>query len=233
MKHRSFSLALLLTLVSAAFTNSVSAQQAASTNDQELAYTRTINERAAKIVAPLGISDSTKSNRVKKLVADQYRSLNEVHTYRNDQTKAVKSSGAAKESVDTQTKQLETEANAKLDELHAKYIAALSAELTPAQVDQVKDGMTYGVVHVTYKGYEDMIPSLTDKQKEQIMAWLVEAREHAMDAESSDKKHAWFGKYKGRINNYLSAAGYDITKEREGWQKRIAAAKAASGTRQP
>ena len=34
------------------------------------------------------------------------------------------------------------------------------------------------------------------------------------------KKHAWFGKYKGRINNYLSAAGYDLKKEGEDWQKR-------------
>jgi hypothetical protein len=30
-----------------------------------------------------------------------------------------------------------------------------------------------------------------------------------------------FGKYKGRINNYLSAAGYDMKKEGEEWQKRI------------
>jgi len=49
---------------------------------------------------------------------------------------------------------------------------------------------------------------------------LLEAREHAMDAESSDKKHAWFGKYKGRINNYLSSEGYDLKKAGEDWTKR-------------
>ena len=31
-----------------------------------------------------------------------------------------------------------------------------------------------------------------------------------MDAGSSDEKHAWFGKYKGKINNYLAAAGYNM-----------------------
>jgi len=41
-----------------------------------------------------------------------------------------------------------------------------------------------------------------------------------MDGESSEKKHWWFGKYKGRINNYLSAQGYDITKERKEWESR-------------
>ncbi len=65
-----------------------------------------------------------------------------------------------------------------------------------------------------------MIQNLTEVQKKQILVWLTEAREHAMDAESSDKKHAWFGKYKGKINNYLSAAGYDLKKEGVEWEKR-------------
>ena len=59
------------------------------------------------------------------------------------------------------------------------------------------------------------------KQKEQIYLWLVEAREYAMDAESSEKKHAWFGKYKGKVNNYLSAEGIDMKKAGEEWQERI------------
>ena len=29
-----------------------------------------------------------------------------------------------------------------------------------------------------------------------------------------------FGKYKGRINNYLAARGYDLKKEREAWKER-------------
>jgi len=77
-----------------------------------------------------------------------------------------------------------------------------------------------------------MIPTLTEAQKKQIYAWLVEAREHAMDAESSEKKHAWFGKYKGRINNYLSAAGYNLKKEGEDWEKRKKTAKATGDNAQ-
>ncbi len=61
------------------------------------------------------------------------------------------------------------------------------------------------------------------EEKAQIMAWLVEAREFAMDAENSNKKHAAFGKYKGRINNYLSKRGYDLVKERKAWYERIKA----------
>ena len=114
-----------------------------------------------------------------------------------------------------------------LTQLHNSFIAQLNKQLTAAQADKVKDGMTYNVFPITYKAYQEMIPSLTAVQKEKIYNWLKEARELAMDAGSSDKKHAVFGKYKGRINNYLSAEGYDVKREGEEWAKRLQAAKEA------
>ena len=110
---------------------------------------------------------------------------------------------------------------AQIAVLHKNFISQLSNKLTPTQVDQVKNGMTYNVLNVTYNGYNQMIRTLTDPQKKQIMAWLTEAREQAMDAESSEKKHGVFGKYKGRMYNYLSAAGYNLKKEGDDWEKRI------------
>ena len=107
------------------------------------------------------------------------------------------------------------------------FPASLSLFLNEEQIEAVKDGMTYGVVKVTYEATLDMIPSLKEEEKVQIYAWLVEAREFAMDAENSNKKHAAFGKYKGRINNYLAKRGYNLTKEREEWAKRV---KARGGT---
>ena len=107
--------------------------------------------------------------------------------------------------------------------LHFAFDADLSMYLNPRDIVKVKDVMTYNVVDVTFKAYCDMIPTLAPEEKMQIMAWLVEARELAIDAESSKKKHEVFGKYKGRINNYLSARGYDLVKEREAWYERIKA----------
>ncbi|MES1223926.1 MAG: DUF3826 domain-containing protein, partial [Bacteroidota bacterium] len=121
----------------------------------------------------------------------------------------------------------EEKKSAELMQLHSAFIAHLRDNLNDEQVDKVKDGMTYRVFPITYTAYLDMIPSLTAVQKEKIYSWLKEARELAMDAESSDKKHAVFGKYKGRINNYLSAEGYDVKKEGEEWAKRVEAAKEA------
>ena len=105
--------------------------------------------------------------------------------------------------------------------------ANLGIYLSHEQIIAIFDAMTYNKVQVTYDAYCDMIPSLTDEEKAQMYAWLCEARDLAIDAESSNKKHEVFNKYKGRINNYLSARGYDITQERKAWEERV---KARGGT---
>ena len=208
------------------FSCSAISQDSPSGNNKETAYDITINNRAQKIVDKLNISDIGKATLVKNIIAAQYKNLNEVYTSRDLLIKSQKDkvAGTSKESINAAADKIKLETDNQTGLLHTKFIADLSASLTPVQVDMVKDGMTYGVLHVTYKGYNNMITNLTDKQKEQIMTWLTEARELAMDAESSEKKHACFGKYKGRINNYLSAAGYDLRKEGEAWQQRIKAA---------
>lgn len=203
--------------------SALQAQDNTTPAEKEAAYTRTVTSRAEKIVASLQLTDAKKAAKLTALVAGQYRNLNDVYTFRDEQIKRAKQDLAAdKDALAARVKILEEETTKATKALHAKYLQDLAKELNPDQVDAIKDGMTYNVLHVTYDGYRSMLPNLTAAQKEQIWQWLVEARENAMDAESSEKKHAWFGKYKGRINNYLSAAGYDMKKEGEAWQKRLA-----------
>lgn len=198
---------------------SISAQ---NTPTPEVAYTKMISQRADKIVKALQLKDSLKANRVSQLVAKQYSDLNNIYTVRDSKIKEAKAQGDADKKVtDAAIKAAQDQATADIDKLHPKYITSLSKELNSEQVTAIKDGMTYNVANITYNGYLDEVLTLTDAQKAQIKTWLVEAREHAMDAETSEKKHAWFGKYKGRINNYLSAAGIDMKKAGEEWQQRI------------
>ncbi|GAA4496700.1 DUF3826 domain-containing protein [Hymenobacter ginsengisoli] len=203
------------------------AQQAPATEAKEAAYTRAITERADKIVATLGTLPADKAPKVRDLIAGQYRQLSEVHEARKAQLAALKAK-PQDEKTAAEAKQVEEKTTAALDKLHGKYLRQLGHQLTPAQVDQVKNGMTYNVLPITMAAYEDMLPTLTAAQKTQMQAWLTEAREHAMDAGTSQEKHAWFGKYKGRINNYLSAAGIDMNQAGKDWQARLAARKAES-----
>ena len=194
---------------------------------EDTAYIRVVNERAARIVATLGIRDEASFNKVQSIIAQQYRNLNQIHEGSKVTITGLKQSTTlTKEAIAEAVKKEEEAKEAKLTQLHATYIKQLESALNAEQVEKVKDGMTYRVLPLTYTAFQEMIPRLTDEQKKQIYAWLSEARDHAMDAESSEKKHWWFGKYKGRINNYLAAAGYDLKKEGEEWQARRKAAKA-------
>ena len=188
------------------------------------AYLKVITQRADKIVAGLAISDAGTAEKVRNIIRDQYDNLNDIYTKRDHEVKSIKAQYQNERALrDTALAVQAKIVEKSLAKLHPKYIHNLNRHLTAAQVDQVKNGMTYNVLPITYKAYQEQILTLTDLQKKQILIWLTEAREHAIDAESSDKKHAWFGKYKGRINNYLSAAGYNLKKEGEEWQKRIKA----------
>ena len=205
----------------------VSAQQYA---DPE--YIKVTNERAAKIVKKLALGNKGKETAVTNVIAQQFRDLSKIQGERDAQIKKVKEDATLpKEKQNEKTDQLKADASKSIDKLHVDYLKKLGKHLNEAKITEVKDGMTYGVLPVTVTAYNDMIPTLTKEEKEYIYNTLVEAREHAMDGGSSDEKHAWFGKYKGRINNYLSKRGYDLTKEREGWNKRIAERKKAEVTK--
>lgn len=191
-------------------------------NGRDTAYVSSIVKRSRKIMDKLGLTDAVKASEVTKIIANRYFKLNDIYTVRDKKVKEAKEklTGPAKSEAVTAA---ENEKDAQLYKTHFAFPADLSLYLDDKQVEAVKDGMTYGVVMVTYNATIDMIPTLKEEEKAQILAWLKEAREFAMDAENSNKKHAAFGKYKGRINNYLSKRGYDLVKEREAWYKRIKA----------
>lgn len=181
-------------------------------------------QRSEKIVAQLSLASPDQHTRIRDLVAQQYADLAVIHENRD---KALKAAKAAANEPSFQSAR--DTASARQADLHFAFIARLSAELSPAQVEQIKDGITYGVLPKTFRVYQEMLPDLKPEQSTQILAWLTEAREHAMDAGSSKDKHAWFGKYKGRINNYLAKAGYDLKKaEREMFARKKSEAQATN-----
>lgn len=185
-------------------------------------YIKVTNDRAAKIVAKLNLGNAKKEEAVTNIIAQQFRDLSKIQDTRDAQIKKVKEdSSLSKEKQNASIEKLKADADKSIDKLHVTYLKKLGSQLNEAKIAEVKDGMTYGVLPITVAGYNDMLPNLTKEQKEYIYNALVEAREHAMDGGSSKEKHAWFGKYKGRINNYLSKQGYDLNKESADWHKRI------------
>jgi hypothetical protein len=184
-------------------------------------YVETIIGRSQKIVDVLKIKNDSVKTQVLNIISNRYFQLNDIYSKRDSLINDIKASDLSSEDKKIKTEAAQNEKDAALYKTHFAFPASLSLYLNEKQIDAVKDGMTFGVLMVTYNSHLDMIPSLKKEEKAQIFAWLLEARELALDAESSNKKHEVFGKYKGRINNYLTARGYDLKKEREEWYKRI------------
>lgn len=214
---------LIFALLLAVTTLNASAVELKS-EGRDAAYVEAIVKRSQKIVDKLDLKDKAQAEAVLHIIANRYFELNDIYEVRDQKLAEAKQ-------LEGEMKQLKSdlakyECDSKLYRSHFAFPATLGIYLNDEQVTAVIDGMTYGVVKVTYDSHLDMIPSLTEEEKTQILAWLVEARELAVDAENSNKKHGVFGKYKGRINNYLSKRGYDLTAEREAWYKRIEERKA-------
>jgi uncharacterized protein YeeX (DUF496 family) len=195
----------------------------------DTAYNRVIIERAEKITKTLGLKEK-KETKATEIVVDQYRQLSSIHDSYKTAVASAKQNTTDKAAQSLAVKAEDTKRDSLLKIQHTAFISQLSKVMNKEQVEKVKNGMTYNLVNVTYDAYVDMIPSLKEDERKQIKDWLIEARELAMDAGSSDGKHAVFGKYKGRINNYLSKQGYDSQKERVDWEARIKARKEAKTT---
>ena len=185
--------------------------------DKEAVYTTSIENRTADILKTLDVSDTAKSNEVHDAIIAQYRALRA-----RDAAIDAKLKTEGKDiSYETRASQLAEESKP----LHEQFIAKLAADLTPEQVEKVKDGMTYKKVKVTYDAYCAIVPDLTDADKAKILEELKLAREEAIDGGSATEKSAIFQKYKNQINDYLNAHGHDTAKAFKDWQAKQEAAK--------
>lgn len=159
-------------------------------------YTKAIEGRTVDILRVLALNDQDKAAKVHDAIIAQYRALKAWHDENDAKLKAAVRDTNAVANI-----------RASLKTLHAEFLSRLAENLTPEQIDQVKDKMTYGKVRFTFAGYQASYPNLSQANRDKILELLKEAREDAMDGGSAEEKTAIFQKYKGRINNYLSKQG--------------------------
>ncbi len=171
----------------------------------EAEYERKLDNRCNDILHALALTDTAKAAAVKEILLNHYRAL---HSWQSSNDKRLEELKKASHAPDATAA---TAAKAELEtllgtrkELRTAFLAALAKQLTPDQVTLIKDKMTYGKVKLTYTVYCAQNPWFTEEHKAKVLAWLVEAREEAIDGGSSEEKSDIFNKFKGRINNYIS-----------------------------
>jgi hypothetical protein len=177
--------------------------------EKEAFYAASIENRVGDILKALNLADAGKASAVHDILVSQYHELR-----------------VRDAAIDTRLKVEDKEVNyanrapllaAQSKSLHDQFLAKLAALLTPEQVEQIKDLMTYNKVKVTYDAYCAIVPGLTDAEKTQILELLKAAREEAIDGGSAPEKSAIFQKYKDQINSYLDAQGHDTAKAFKAW----------------
>lgn len=213
MKTKFLTVFVFQIVVSLLFNQRVVAQELATAaptdTEKEAFYARSIEYRVADILQALQLADAAKSNTVHDVLVSHYHDLRVrdagIDTRLKVDGKEVSYANRA-EQLAIQTAPL-----------HAAFLTKLAASLTPEQVDQVKDLMTYNKVKVTAKAYEAIVPGLTDAEKAKILELLKAAREAAMEGGSAPEKSDIFQKYKNQINAYLDAQGHDTAKAFADW----------------
>jgi hypothetical protein len=136
--------ALFSTVTFAAETNSTPEQA-------EAKYTAAIEGRTADILKILALSDTNKAAKVHGIIIAQYRALNAWHNENDAKLKAAKSDTNAVAQI-----------RASLKTIHDDFISRLAEDLTPEQIEKIKDKMTYGKVQFTFAGYLAQYPNLSE-----------------------------------------------------------------------
>ena len=140
-----------------------------------------LQKRVDGIVASLQLNDPARESRLKDILATDLRAVRDSHNAGFAPDKSV----------------------------HANLNAGLQAELTPEQIETVKDKLTVNKVPVTFKAYHQIVPNLTAEEDAKILDLLKQAREKCLDVKNPDEMGRVFEPYKKQIQEYLIAQGHD------------------------
>jgi hypothetical protein len=140
-----------------------------------------LNKRVDGLVASLQLNDPAKEARLKSILAADLSAVRNSHNAGFAPDKSVR----------------------------ANLNAGLNAELTPQQIETLKNELTVNKVPVTFAVYHQIVPNLTAEEDAKILDLLQQAREACLDVKNPDEMGHVFEPYKTQIEHYLTANGHD------------------------
>ena len=165
-----------------------------------------IETKAGQWASALGLSDGAKEERVKVAIS---RHLKAVRDWHNDHPASSVPAGI-NPATGNRLSEMDRDiiANSAIPRsVHDSLMGILKRELTPEQVESVLDKYTVGKVEFTLKGYHAIVPDLKPEEEAQILTYLKQAREQAIDFKNMKEISAIFEIYKTKCEQYLNSNG--------------------------
>ncbi|MFC5282784.1 DUF3826 domain-containing protein [Pedobacter alpinus] len=110
--------------------------------------------------------------------------------------------------------------------VHKNLMDGLRKDLNEEQVAMVLDKYTIGKVAFTMKAYRLIVPNITEKEDQTILALLEQAREQAVNYKSMKQISAIFEIYKTQAEQYLNNNGRNWRQMYNDYVKKAKAEKA-------
>src|SRR4029078_1068316 len=182
-------------------TNSVQSSEdakAKSDADQE--------KKATEWVASLNLNDAEKVTRVKTAIYTHLKTIRDWHNEHPFTTVPAGINPATGNRLSDLDRQVIAN-SAMPKSVHEDLMNALNKDLSPEQVEMILDKYNVGKVAFTMKGYKAIVPDLKPEEEAQIITYLKQAREHAIDYKNMNQISAIFEIYKTKSEQFLNSNG--------------------------
>ena len=183
-------------------------------------------KKAAEWTKSLNIEDATKEARVQSAITTHLKAIrdwNNEHPFTTVPAGINPATGNRLSDLDRQVI-----ANSAMPKsVHDSLMTVLNRELDPEQVEMILDKYTVGKVAFTLKGYKDIVPDLKPEEEAQILTYLKQAREQAIDFKNMKQISAIFEIYKTKCEQYLNNNGRNWHQLYKAYTDEIKAKKAA------
>ncbi|MDQ8201039.1 DUF3826 domain-containing protein [Pelagicoccus enzymogenes] len=176
----------------------------------QAADTPTPVEKASAIIKPMRFMDTEQSERAIELTANYLKDIATISQQRSKELSAIGDAPDAAPEIHEQTADAWKKHRRLAIALRDAYVAQLNTLMVPGRVDRVKDGLTSDWYHLELQRFDRLAPDLTYPERAHIVGLLVEMRENAMLEVEPKLQLQWAHKYRGIINNYIAAQGYDF-----------------------
>ena len=172
-----------------------------------------LEAKAARLVASLKLENAEKASRAKAILADWLATMGAWHQENDAKLKDLWSQWSKARSVVPKDEFPGEVISHQIDDVYATlkpayqaFVERLGTELTPEQIDTIKETWSRSPgAKRTYNAYLETVSDLTEDQKKVIFERMQRAREDAMLTDADKEIVNIFKRHKVKVETYIGS----------------------------